>query len=86
MSYKHVLLDRHFASGDGIEEDAPLDYIALRNRDALRAWHERLGTLERDVTVKSGQDETINFIYRLPASPASPQAAIPPAPAFAAAG
>ena len=41
MSYKHVLLDRHFASGDGIEEDAPLDYIALRNRDALRAWHER---------------------------------------------
>jgi hypothetical protein len=41
----------------------------------LRAWHERLGTQERDVVVTSGQDETVNFVFRLPAAPTSPQAA-----------
>lgn len=41
MSYKRLLLDRHVACSDGVSESAPLDYIALRNRDALRAWHQR---------------------------------------------
>jgi hypothetical protein len=43
----------------------------------LRAWHERLGTQERDVVVRPGQDETINFVFSLPPAPKSPQAAVP---------
>ena len=41
----------------------------------LRAWHERLGTQERDVVVKPGRDETINFVFHLSSTPTSPQAA-----------
>ena len=44
----------------------------------LRAWHERLGTLERDVVVRPGQDETINFVFRQSPAPKSPRAAAPP--------
>jgi hypothetical protein len=48
----------------------------------LRAWHERLGTIERDVVVKSGQDETINFVFSLPHTPNSPQAVAPTQPGY----
>ncbi len=47
-------------------------------RYRLRAWQERLGTQERDVVVKPGRDETVNFVFRLPPpAPSSPQAAAP---------
>jgi len=44
-------------------------------RYRLQAWHERLGTQERDIVVKPGQDATINFVFRAPPAPTSPQAA-----------
>ena len=41
MSYKHVLLGRHYAVQDTGEDPAPLRYIDSRNHDALRAWRKR---------------------------------------------
>ncbi len=42
MSDKQLLLRRRFTSADlGPEPTAPLDYLQLRNRDALRAWRQR---------------------------------------------
>ena len=36
-------------------------------RYRLRAWHEKLGVQERDVVVRSGQEETVvNFVFQAP--------------------
>jgi len=48
MSDKQLLLCRRFASADlGPEPTAALDYLQLRNRDALRAWRERYAAARR---------------------------------------
>jgi hypothetical protein len=41
VSYKSVLLGRHNAALESREEPAPLNYIDLRNQEALRAWRRR---------------------------------------------
>jgi len=41
VSYKKVLLGRHVAAMESREEPALLNYIDLRNQEALRAWRRR---------------------------------------------
>lgn len=41
MSYRNVLIGRYGAAQEAQEESAPLSYIDIRNREALRAWRER---------------------------------------------
>ena len=42
MTDRQLLLHRRFASADlSPELTAALDYLQLRNRDAVRAWRER---------------------------------------------
>ena len=41
MSYKHVLLGRHYSVQDTGDDPVPLRYIDSRNHDSLRAWRKR---------------------------------------------
>ena len=41
MTYKDLLLHRHQRILAAPRDPGVLDYLALRNRDALRAWRER---------------------------------------------
>jgi hypothetical protein len=41
MSYKEILLARSRFFEDGAPQRAAMDYLALRNHEALRAWRVR---------------------------------------------
>jgi predicted thioredoxin/glutaredoxin len=51
MSYRLMLLDH--ARGDSLDAEEPecLDYMQLRNQDALREWHMRLAQHEARTAV-----------------------------------
>jgi hypothetical protein len=45
VSYKNVLLGRHVAALESKDEPAMLNYIDLRNQEALRAWRQRCAAI-----------------------------------------
>ncbi|MEO8308857.1 MAG: hypothetical protein ABI616_12540 [Pseudomonadota bacterium] len=42
MSNKTVLIEKHRKALEQVEPSAPLDYIQLRNQEALREWRFKL--------------------------------------------